>query len=507
MFASRCSILCVLLVAPSWAGPLLETKVDEIEVRGVKGVRVTTADGQVLVEPNGQPIIVAGADMCQASYEVKSMPGGFDLLVTLENRAFRSQARPSIMLRGVKIGGKFTCLDPRGLGQLRQVQRSKDDTIFHQAYDYPDDLYSPVAMLYNDQFAIGASLIYDLQTDRHAIHGVAYSEGGQYFGTSAIGFDLTVPSQVGGRPKLEERATQSYRVAFRFARAADWLATLEPYLTFFQERYGKVRYQADRRPVYGEVMALDKFIKPENPRGYPPDKRYDQLGWKPMVEYYLEKAAANGYRRVMIWAAAGLYQKGPNYPVEFMTAWPDKLVETHGELARLKAAGLTVGHWWGRSGQVSGGWNTGRIWHRDIGMPGDVKAGLAELDMARDRGADEVGLDAFTEMPAWQRLVWLERIQRTYPTMRFITESSDCDIAHTLAATYVTLEQQSQPPVLADWLNPGHETWIMLPFQQVNQANFDKLTGWGCVPVTMSVPIRHDPARFDHSTRAIQAKP
>ena len=37
-------------------------------------------------------------------------------------------------------------------------------------------------------------------------------------------------------------------------------------------------------------------------------------------------------------------------------------------------------------------------------MPGDVKAGLAELDLARDRGADEIGLDAFTEMPAWQRL-------------------------------------------------------------------------------------------------------
>lgn len=499
--------LLAALAGASWAGPLLDAKVEEVEVRGAKSIRVTTADGESLVEPNGQPIIVAGAGKCHASYEVKPMPGGFDVLVTLENRTNQSQPRPSILLRGVQIGGRFTHLDPRGLGQLHEVERKRGDPIFHNAYDYPDDLYSPVAMLRNDRFAVGASLIYDLLIDRHSVNGVIYSEGGQFYGTSAIGFDLAVPGQVSGRPRLEEGTTEAYRVTFRFAKPADWQATLEPYREFFRERYGKVRYRADRRPVYGEVMALDKFVKPDDPRGYPPDRRYDQLGWKPMVDYYLEKAAANGYRRVMIWAAAGLYQKGPNYPVEFMTAWPDKLVQTRGELGRLKAAGLTVGHWWGRSGQVSGGWNTGRMWRRDIGMPGDVKAGLAELDQARARGADEVGLDAFTEMPAWQRLVWLERIQKDYPTMRFITESSDCDIAHTMAATFVTIEQQPQPPMLADWLNPGHETWIMLPFQQVNQANFDKLTGWGCVPVTMSVPIRHDAAKFGGPGQATQTTP
>ena len=144
------------LAGPVWAGQLLDTKVEEVEVRGVKSVRVTTANGEVLVEPNGQPIIVPGASKCQASYEVKSMPGGFDLLVTLENRTSQSQPRPAIMLRGVQIGGKFTHLDPRGLGQLHQVEKKKGDPIFHNAYDYPDDLYSPVAMLHNDRFAVGA---------------------------------------------------------------------------------------------------------------------------------------------------------------------------------------------------------------------------------------------------------------------------------------------------------------------------------------------------------------
>ncbi|MCG3181334.1 MAG: hypothetical protein BIFFINMI_03714 [Phycisphaerae bacterium] len=398
---------------------------------------------------------------------------------------------------------KFTYLDGRDLGQWRTVEKKKGEPIFWAGWTYPDDLYSPVVLMHNDRFAIGMSLIYDVLAERHDVRGVTYSEGGTWFGTAGMGFDLHVDGAArvpGDRPMLEPGRTAAYRVAVRFAAPADRLDTLAPYRDYFRKRFGEVKYTADRRPVFGETTSLVKFIGDDNPRGYSPTQRIDRAGWKPFVDEMFTRAVANGYCRVMIWAPSGLYRVGDNYPCEFMTEWPAKLVESIDQLRRFERAGVTMGMWWGRSGQVGEGWDSGRMHIRDIRNAKDVEAGWAELRLAADRGVDEVGLDASMLMGVWDRVEWLRQAQRRFPGMNLITEASECDIGHTLAPTFMTYQRQGEAPVLADWLNPGHESWIMLRWQEVNQKNFDRIAGWGCVPVTMSLPVRHDAESFKHPT-------
>ena len=61
-----------------------------------------------------------------------------------------------------------------------------------------------------------------------------------------------------------------------------------------------------------------------------------------------------------------------------------------------------------------------------------------------------------------------------------------CDILHTLAPTFCLWRKQSQPALLADWLNPGHETWVMLRYQEVTPERVRQVMDWGMAPVTMS---------------------
>lgn len=494
------SLIALAALASHAQAQLLDVKVTRETVRNVPGIKVVTADGEVLVEPNGQPIIKPSK--LQATWEMEVKPGGFDLVVTLNNTTGECQPRPSVMLRGIQIGGEFEYLDGRDLGHVRKGSHKQGQGIFYAGFDYPDDLYAPVAMIKNGKFAVGAAMIYDPLTARHGVTAVQHTEGGSYFGTSGLGFNLHEIDrrylQPRGRVALEPETTQHYRVTYRFAKPDQdkWLAALEPYREHFRATWGGVKYKVDLRPVFGETMALYKNINDGNPRGYHPKFRYDNVGWKPMVDEFVERGTDKGYQRVMIWCASGLYSKGSNFPCEFMTEWPAKLVETADELKRLEKAGAKVGHWWGRAGQVSGGWNTARMWVRDMGVPSDVEAGLAELRLARQRGAKMVGLDASGTMPLWHRLPWLRLIQKEFPEIEFITEAADCDIMHTLAPTFMTYQRQDGPAVLADWLNPGHESWIMLRWQDVNQENFDRIAGWRCVPMTMSIGVKHDAATF-----------
>ena len=43
------------------------------------------------------------------------------------------------------------------------------------------------------------------------------------------------------------------------------------------------------------------------------------------------------------------------------------------DLYALRDQGMTLGMWWGRAGQVSGGWNTGSMWVLDPNDPKDIE--------------------------------------------------------------------------------------------------------------------------------------
>ncbi len=483
-----------LAAAPHLASPaasaLLDVRTSWETAKGERGVRVELpGDDTPLIAPNGQPLLSESA--CETELDLEPQPGGFDLLLTVRNGTDEPQTRPAIHLTGINLARKTTHLDARDLGHLHELDATGKTSMWSGRFSYPDDLYAPVLAVWDERFAIGLSLVYDVMEAKHDISTFWGAEGGAYTGTYRVHFHLDVKE-----PKIPETsfvqpgAWREYRLMVRFAKPEDWLDTLEPYREPFRGLYGAVRYEADRTPIWGQPLSQGEYME-DNERGYSPTWRTDLRGWKPTVDWIFEEVLSKGYRRVMLWNPQGLYRVGSNFPPEFMTEWSPKMVETAGELERFREAGVTLGFWWGRASQVSGGFNTGKMWVRDIRNPEDVEAGDRELRLAENYGTDEIGLDAFGAIPLWDRYPWLLRIQEQFPSMRYITEAADCDIMHTIAPTFCTWRRQSQRAVLADWLNPGHETWIQLRWQEVTPERFQQVRDWGLVPCTMSRTVEH----------------
>ncbi len=465
-------------------------------VNGVEGIRVMMAgDSRPLMEPNGQPVV--SPTQCTTSLTLQTAPGGFDLLVTVENQTGQPQVRPAVSLSGVRLDERLTFLDGKGVGTLQSWDATGLPSKWSGQVNYPDYLYSPVQALFDTRFAIGVSLIYDILAQRHTVAPFFGREGGIYSNSYKLVWDLFArDAQYRPVEFMAPGASESYRLTVRFAAPARWLDTLEPYRTYFQGRYGGVQYQADRRPIWGTALSMTTLIGVNpgslgvpNPRGYSA-YRVDVQGWGHFVDArVLNDVVTQGYRRVMLWAPSGTYSTGENFPAEFMD-WAPPMVDSQGDLDRLKAAGVTLGMWWGHSGHVSAGFNSGQMWVRDTTDPADMAAGDAELRLAVARGLDEIGLDAIKLLPFWERYPWLQRALQLYPSLRYVTENDDCDILHTIAPTFLfPWSWYEQEAVLADWLNPGHETWVQLWANEVTPQVVQEIRDYGLVPLTLMTTV------------------
>ena len=442
---------------------------------------------------------------CELDYKLEKVPGGFDVAFEVRNPTDSPQRRPAFNLHGIFMGRYLTYLDARDLGCLEEFELGKTNSEpatktvayrFNKASTYPNN-YSPVAVLFNKSFAVGVSLIYSLPESKHWV-GFRYSNYEhmqELLGHLRIEVDLYARRQgymePRGRTLLEPGGSDSYRIAVRFAEPDNWLDTLEPYREFFKETYGEVSYEADLRPVYAVGTAQADLPSADNPRGYFPDTRLDLVGWRPLVERVKRQGIGNGFERVHVWSPSGLYRVGDNYPPEFMTEWLPKLVETLPVLHELRDQGMTLGAWWGRAGEVSGGWNTGSMWVLDPDDPKDIEFAFAEAKLAEERGFIEIGLDGWRFIPLWDRLEYMKRMKENFPTLRFISEGNDPDIGHVLAPGYCG--QDCGPPLLADWLNPGHESWRQLhPRKFTTSEQVQQYIDWGLVPVIFGRAMKLD---------------
>jgi hypothetical protein len=135
------------------------------------------------------------------------------------------------------------------------------------------------------------------------------------------------------------------------------------------------------------------------------------------------------------------------------------------------------------------------MWVRDPNDPDDVEAAWAELRLAVERSIEEIGLDGWRFMPLWERYAFMKRMQENFPSLKFITEGNDPDIGHVLAPGYTG--QRDGPPLLADWLNPGHESWVQLRPKEWIPEGLQKYIEWGLVPMTF-VGIEHDASRIQN---------
>ena len=502
-FVLSIAIVIVLTAAAHAAPRLLDVTVTEESAGRVNGVRVEVeGTREPLVEPVGVPLMTPGE--IDTSWRMTPARGGFDIAVTLHNRTGNPHPRPAFRLTGVRLGKKVTCLDAVNLGVLVDKDLTDTPRFRRRPFSYPNATYAPVEVLMDERIAVGVSMMYDVLETRHAVWSLWQLDANGFTfcfdpgpdATMLVGPEKNTKRLLDWQTHLGPGERETFRVAVRFARRERWRDTLSPYRDHFRKTYGKVQYKRDLRPVYAQPLSQSNRIADDNPRGFIPKFRLDKRGWGPVVDLLMEGAVAAGFRRVMLRNAQGYYKVGTNFPTEFMTEWSEAMTDSVDQLARLEKAGVAIGYWWGRSSQVSGGWNTGKMWQRDIRKAADVAAGYEELRLAAARRADEIGLDAFGFIPVWDRVTWLKRIRKDFPGMRFITESAQCDILHAMAPTYTILKKQTGPPLLADYILPGHETWISMRRASGDREQFERLVEWKVVPVCF-YPQKHDASSFE----------
>lgn len=355
---------------------------------------------------------------------------------------------------------------------------------------YPDDLYSPVAVLRNDDMAVGLSMQYPVMDYQHDVR-IEISSPGNWLADGEAGrgwlvsFGLGNINQEAPHSRIQYEAELApgeervYTISMRFTKnAGEWQKTLVPYRDFFRETYGPVKYQRRTTPVLGYALADPGAISTINPQGYRANHRPDLNGFGGVLR---ELDSYINWPTIMLWAPTGLYRTNRelNWPYQFATRWnvspQQQTAFAPTGFPSIPARGQTLGMWWGRSLGLAERWDTNEYTPFDPENQRHRAIGFAELDAAAQAGATEIGLDTYGHhvTPIWKSRQWLRDMQSRHPEMRFVTEPSMCDIMHVEAPTFISgwnavtsrpasrsdLYNITTPNYLADFLLPGHETW------------------------------------------------
>lgn len=302
-----------------------------------------------------------------------------------------------------------------------------------------------------------------------------------------------------------------------------WMSTLVPYRRYFRHLYGEVRYTQDPRPMAGATMAFGTSAEQcpttgnRNPYGFASGlaaihNRPNQDGFTDIVNQRWLAADGffdKGWPRMMIWKPSGDYVSGgmawqitsnwkaanqvaSSDPTQYRNAPCFGTTEIEGSLSELTKLynddsenPHEFGLWWGRATRyVPNGWNgtpfewppAGGQANIDRTNPTHVGSAFHELEGAHDVKATFIGLDAcFTHMRASDLYWWLDEMTEAWeafggdhPSVRFMTELGTADFIHIKASAFFTYyltsdfsdnTPLSQNVVLADFLNPGHESF------------------------------------------------
>lgn len=455
----------------------------EVELRDAhNGKMLLDRRGYVLHSWNGpEPLTPA--------IEVRPQPTGFDVVYRFTNSTTTPRGVGELALGILTLGQDVTYQDFRSTSKPVKI---KTTTWTSTGYWYPNDLYSPVAVLRNSAYAIGVSLQYPIMEYKHDAIVFISSPPGQYLnGEGGRGWSVTfglsgphhaAPSHAGAVvPPGEER---TYVVSVRVTKNPnEWIRTLVPYRNYFRSLYGSVTYPRDAAPWVALNVTDLSWISPSNPSGWAyQSRRPDLHGWGPWVNHVTQDL--DQYKRVMIWAPTGLYDlnRDNNYPFQFATRWlshPNVKTAIHPDigLPAIPRNGQVLGLWWGRALQVADAWNDAHLEPFNPDNPQHVSRALNELEVAVQSGATVIGLDSYDTSltPLWKAVPWLTTMMQQAPGVKFVTEPSTCDVLHRLAPTLVdnwvaTSTAQSpdelytikNPNYLADFILPGHETWASM---------------------------------------------
>jgi hypothetical protein len=433
----------------------------------------------------------------------------YDVTFTFTNSTNSSKPLGRICIGSLTLGEDVTIYDHDQLSTLKELNY---DQFTGTGWTYPGTAYSPAMVLMTQTHVVGVSLLYPVMDYKHDALVRLAKLGGVFKGPPEsrgwmVAFDLnnvsgtSSYSTIYNPAMLEPGRTQSYTLCIRAMKRPDpfplkherqdWIRVLEPYRDYYQSQQNAVVYQRRSEPVYGIEIAHAVTTNAQNPRGWTvPATRPDRLGFAPLVNYHIEHDL--GFDNVMVWAPSGLFDENThyNYPSRFTAGWLDseKLRTATDQVgfAAIPRSGKQLGLWWGRAAQHMDKWNDDEAEPLDPDNSDHMATVYQQMDLAQQVGATMIGLDAFTHkyMPVWKQKSYIEDLRARYPGISFITEQMSSDVMHAVAPTVNrgysangTPREESEyhrldhPHYLADYINPGHETWAIWRYAEILNAD------------------------------------
>lgn len=437
-------------------------------------------DGREIVRPEGPALYSSSS--CRVTVEKESWEEGALLHFTIANLTESSQEMPELLIGGIQMDRqRIELLENWKHVHFKEPLESRDHHQLHALRSYPAQIYSPVLGMRNESVFLGSSVIYDVFTVRREVNLDYRWDRRNNSWTKHVRFWDDLPDRSGDRPSAPPVArldpNEEIRVTLAVGAAApdQWVHAFRPYRDEFRDRYGEVRYQRSTEPIYAISLGTMALISDDNPRGYNRWGagglgRMDAEGWRGLRQRANREIFPKGYRRVLFWQVSGSYRKhrAQNMVWEITSAWPEAMENTADDLVAAIEGGLTVGLWWGRASQISGGFDSGERTAWDPDREEHNQAVFGELDRAYELGVRLIGLDATSSAiggrsDARPRSdVLFERIMpmlyERYPEMQWIIEPAPCDYLHLWGASFLWSRDVGESNAFAEYLVPGHET-------------------------------------------------
>lgn len=451
-----------------------------------------------IIMPRGWPVADGASQGVKWTVRMQEQPAGADLIIHYLNTTEQPRTLGSLNIGAITLGPAISYVDLR---DYSRVVGADANTFITRAWTYPSELYSPAWVLSNDTYAVGVSLLYPLTEYQHDARLILASprdasnsgEGGRGWITRfQMASEGLQPNQ-----KLLYDATigpgevQTYVLSIRVTRTPkEWVRTLTPYRDFFRKLYGGVKYQRRASPVLAMTLAEESRQTDDNPAGLDEMFRPELRTIGPLTKNMRREMGDAG--SLMLVNPTGLYRsnRAANPPFQFTTAWRDRsglatVLDRYDGLPAVRKAGIDLGLWWGNSIRVANTWDPIRLAPLDTDNPDDLTLVDEELDLALKAGASTIMLGNYRHeiVPVWKLATHLEALHNRTPDTRFVTEPSACDVLHALAPTYIAswidqpppkterdLNPVTDPNVMADFLLPGHETWIGFRYNAPRQS-------------------------------------
>jgi len=471
----------------------------EFRCEGASAALSLRVDGKQLIDTTGTPLFTESE--CEVDVSFERTPIGGKLRFDVRNPMDEAVKAPAFPI-DVKMTADASYLDA---ARVPFMSRSKYKRT-HQAHTWPGVCYSPITGFAEEGVFVGLSLQYPLCEYRQVFSVRAFWNRNAWR-------SLFAPTdkwpenekKVRGRVwpgSLAAGATRSYVVSVGFARADAWVNAFVDYKNHFRAQFGPLRYEKNPRPVAAISFGHSGLLSDDSPRGY--GYRLDRVGWKPFVDAYLGKHAPRGWRRFMIWQSAGSYRvhKDTNMVFEIGTGWPEKAVDTAGELQRLVAADVQIGLWMGRATTLSQGFDSGVRWAIDVRKASDWELFTREIDLARSRGMRMLGMDDThaTHRTDWHPAGWelvaddgfFPKVRAAYPDMHLVVEPAASDFHNLWGSSFVWDYHTHGPAVWPEYLIPGVEINAVMkrgrmndktPGAHADPKHFNRLVEWGYVPL------------------------